>query len=52
MDTPEESLRKRLYDHALAVYNEAYYKWLFGPKEDKQHNAWVLEKMRRNWFAT
>ncbi len=47
----DEEVRKALYDRALADYNEAYYKWLFGPEKDKQHNQWVLEKMRSRWFA-
>ena len=46
-----EDVRKALYDVALMNYNEAYYKWLFGPEKDEDYNALVLAKMRGIWLA-
>jgi hypothetical protein len=46
-----EDIRKAHYDIALMNYNEAYYKWLFGPEKDKEHNSLILAKMRSIWFA-
>lgn len=48
----DEDVRKAQYDIALMNYNEAYYRWVFGPEKDEKHNALVLAKMRHIWLSS
>ena len=41
----------REYNMALMDYNEAYYRWVFGPEKDEKANHERLLKMRHIYFS-
>jgi hypothetical protein len=44
--TPRESQ----YEYILHKYNEAYYRWLFCPENEKTEAKWYLDIWRHKWF--
>lgn len=47
----EELVRLAQYDIALGNYNEAYYRWVFGPEKNEKENHEKLAKMRHIYFS-
>lgn len=46
-----ESIRVALESTALMDYNEAYYRWVYGPEKDEKKNHDLLVWHRHNYFS-
>jgi hypothetical protein len=51
IEDADELIRLAQYDRVLAEYNDAYYKWVFGPEKDEKENSEKLAKMRHIYFS-
>ena len=51
IEDADELVRLAQNDIALCNYNEAYYRWVFGPEKDKKENHEKLAKMRHIYFS-